>query len=507
MASADRLAGDAGVSVDELMANAGAAVARELRSRFPEARRALVLCGKGNNGGDGYVVARELQRELRVTVLEASGRPGSPAAAGARDELLEKGVRPSRLEPDAVRSWLEQVGADEGVVVDALLGSGLGRPLEGALEEVVRVVNAGAVPVVAIDVPTGVDADRATAPGEHVRADVTVQLAGAKVASAFHPARSAFSGARPGRPSESMVVDIGIPSGVLEEVSPTLYLDAPGVAAWLPRREATVHKYGVGTVTVVAGSRRYLGAAELTCRGAWRAGAGLVTLVADERHPAAWPETVHVAWPPEGGWPPTGLSARSAGAVVFGPGLDPHEHGSPLGMLRDVLDWAPGPVVLDAGALDPERLLSALPRAEGTSVITPHHGEAARLLAAIGSDVDIAYDPLGACRALAEATGAITVLKGPTTVIVAPDGREAVSDRGHPGMASGGTGDVLAGVLGALLAAPAGEAFERCCLSVFAHGRAGEVAAESRGLALIASDLTDVLPRVLMSIADAARAP
>lgn len=486
------------------MAAAGKAVAREVVSRFPEARRALVLCGGGNNGGDGYVAAGELLRELNVTVLEVSEEPRSAPAAAARASLLDRGGKPQALDTESVRSWLDGTSADEGVVVDALLGSGLRRPLEGRLEQVVRAVNEGDVPVVAVDVPTGVDADRATPPGEHVRADVTVQLAGAKVASVFHPARRAFSGARPEQPAEVVVIDIGIPSQVLADVSPTLLLDAPSVAAWLPGRAATAHKYSVGTVTVVAGSNRYLGAAELVCRGAWRSGAGLVTLVAAERHPSAWPETVLVPPHDDGQWPPNGLSEKSAGAMVIGPGLDPEAEGSLLARLGELLAWAPGPVVLDAGALQPDVLLTALPLGEATTVITPHHGEAARLLAAIGNEIDIADEPITAARALTQATGAITVLKGATTVIVTPDGREAVSARGHPGMASGGTGDVLAGVLGALLAAPGGDAFERCCLAVFAHGRAGEVAAEARATGLVASDLVDVMPRVLMGLAAAA---
>src|SRR5690606_19644104 len=162
---------------------------------------------------------------------------------------------------------------------------------------------------------------------------------------------------------------------------------------------------------------------------------------------------------------------------------DPSEPGSPLSRLREVLQWAPGPVVLDAGALAPDVLTDRLPRRKGTAVIMPHHGEATRLLATFGRQVDLALDPLEGARALTEVTGAITVLKGPTTVIVAPDGREAVSDRGHPGMASGGTGDVLAGALGALLAAPDGDPFQGFCLAVLDPQGVGEVAAEEIGRA------------------------
>ncbi len=502
MVSADRLAEQAGVSVHELMAAAGEAVAREVMSRFPRAERALVLCGPGNNGGDGYVAALDMARRLEVSVLEATSEPRTAAAAAARTQLLDRGQAPGPLEAEAVRRWLDDAARGAAVVVDALLGSGLKRPLDGVLSEVVDTVNEGAVPVVSIDVPTGIDADRAGVTGKHVRADVTVQLAGAKVASAFLPARAAFSGARGGEHADVVVADIGVPGQVLEDVSPTLFLDAHGVAAWLPLREPDAHKYEVGTVLVVAGSTRYLGAGELVCRGAWRAGAGLVTLVAKARHPAAWPETVVAAPGEPRDWPPPGLDARAANALVVGPGLDASDPDSPHRSLGRLLDWAPGPVVLDAGALRPDLLLAITPTSRKV-VITPHHGEARRLLAAVGSDVDPADDPLGAARALTHATGATTVLKGATTVIVAPGGQEAVSDRGHPGMASGGTGDVLAGALGALLAAPGCDVFERCCLAVFAHGRAGELAAEARGNGLVASDLVEVLPRVLIDIAEA----
>ena len=502
MAEADGRAAAGGVPVEDLMDAAGRAVAREVLARFPDAREALVLCGPGNNGGDGYVAARELTRSLGVTVLELTEAPSTPAARGARASLLERGVTPAPLTLEAVARWLVAADADEAVVVDALLGCGLKRPLEGLLLGVARTLNAEAVPVVAVDVPTGVDADRAVPPGDHVRADVTVQLAGAKVASAFHPARAAFAGAQSGRPSDVVVADIGVPAEVLAEVSPTLWLDEAAAAPWLPARAPDAHKYQVGTVTVVAGSRRYLGAAELACRGAWRAGAGLVTLVGRERHPAAWPETVVVAPPEDGAWPPAGLAPRAAQALVVGPGLDPEEAGSPLQGLGELLDWAPGRVVLDAGALAPQAIarhggaLRRLHARGAPAVLTPHVGEAARLLAGLGLDPDPRSDPLGAARSLAGATAAVVVLKGATTVVAAPDGREAVSDRGHPGLASGGTGDVLAGALGALLAAPGGDVFERACAAVLLHGLAGERAAQARGVGLVASDVADALAAV-----------
>ncbi len=499
MADADRLAARAGVPVPDLMEAAGRAVARAVLEGFGEARRLLCLCGAGNNGGDGYVAARELSGRLAVTVLEVRSEPSTPEARSAREALVAQGLTPAALTREAVRSWLE--GADPGstVVVDALLGSGLTRPLEGEVAAVVAEVNAADVPVLAVDVPTGVVAGRAVPPGDHVRADVTVQLAGAKVASAFHPARAAFSGARPGRPATVLVADIGVPEDVLESVSPTLYLDSETVVDWLPRRAPDAHKYDAGTVAVAAGSARYLGAGELVARGAWRAGAGLVTLVTPERHPAAWPETILVPSRPGDAWPPPGLGEKAADALVAGPGMDRDS----LPKLGDMLAWAPGRVVLDAGALELDSItrhvevLRELRRGGRPAVLTPHGGEAARLLTGLGSEHDVASDPLGAARALSSATDAVVVLKGAATVIAAPDGREAVSDRGHPGMASGGTGDVLAGVIGALLAAPGGDVFERACAGVYLHGLAGERAAAVSGVGLVASDVADALPSAL----------
>jgi NAD(P)H-hydrate epimerase len=502
MAEADRLAAASGVPVEALMGAAGRAVAREVRERFPGARRALVLCGPGNNGGDGYVAAATLAAHLEVALLEATEEPRTPAARGAREAALRAGLAPAPLSAGAVTAWLAAAEPDAAVAVDALLGCGLARPLGGVYAEAAAALNAGAVPVVSVDVPTGVDADRAAPPGEHVRADVTVQLAGAKVASAFHPARASFAGARPGRPSGVVVADIGIPAEVLASVSPTLWLDAETVAPWLPDRAPDAHKYEVGTVAVVAGSRRYLGAAELVCRGAWRAGAGLVTLVSRERHPAAWPETVLVPPADDGSWPPPGSSARASAALVVGPGLDPEETGSPLRGLGALLDWAPGRVVLDATALHPEALAPHLPALRrlaergAPAVLTPHAGEAARLLEGLGIDADVRGDQLGAGRALSAATAAVVVLKGATTVVASPDGRASVSDAGHPGLASGGTGDVLAGALGALLAAPGGDVFERACAAVHLHGLAGERAARDLGVGLVASDVADAIAEV-----------
>ncbi|HKI58822.1 MAG TPA: NAD(P)H-hydrate dehydratase [Trueperaceae bacterium] len=484
MRAADAAAADAGMPAQLLMEAAGRAVAEALRGRFPEGERALVLCGKGNNGGDGYVAARFLAAAgVDVRVLEMSDEPSSGDAAVARRALGAHGLAPAPLEEAPLEAALERCD----VVVDALLGSGLDRPLHGMLVRVVEKVTESGLPVVAVDVPTGVSADRTRPPGPHVRAALTVQLAGAKVASAFYPARAAFGA--------TVIADIGIPRELLEAASGVLLLDRTAVGAWMPERPPDAHKYTAGTVLVVAGSERYLGAAELACRAAYRGGAGLVTLAAAARAPGGWPEVVFqpLSWEEDDPLAALDeLEPKRAQSLVVGPGLDARA----LPWIPDLLRRFSGPAVLDAGALSPGAGLEEATRAHGSCVITPHVGEAAGLLRR--SAEDVLADPLGSASELAGRFGAVCVLKLAGAVIAAPDGRLAVSTRGHPGMAVGGTGDVLAGLLGATLGG--GDSFERAGLAAFLHGAAGELAAEGLGLGLVADDVVAALPDALAEL-------
>ncbi len=483
MREADERAVAAGVASETLMENAGAAVARALLRRYPGTRRAVVLCGKGNNGGDGYVCARRLLASgLEVEVLELSPEPNGADAARARAALVAAGGAPGRLTGvEDVRSLV----AESTVIVDALLGSGLDRPAAGRLGDLLSALAGLGAPVVAIDVPSGLTTDAPRVVGPHVTADMTVELAGRKVAGAFLPT-SRHYGAR-------VLAPIGIPGAVLAAVGAVTLLDADAVRAWLPTRPRSAHKYTAGTVTVVAGSGRYSGAAELACRGAWRAGAGLVTLVGPERHPSAWPETIFEQ--AQADTAASLIEPKRAAALVIGPGLA--EEFLPL--LPELLGLAPGPVVLDAAALGALAggALAGAALQPPAAVLTPHAGEAAALLGT--TTAAVADDPLAAANDLATRHGTMVVLKGATTAIAAPDGRLAVSERGHPGMAAGGTGDVLAGVVGAVLA-PAGgceEAFERACVAVWLHGVAGEIAARRFGVGLVASDVAAALPDAL----------
>ncbi len=485
MRSADAAAEAAGMPTLLLMEAAGRAVASAAAEAFEGARTVLVLCGKGNNGGDGYVAARYLAAAgMAATVLELAPRPAGGDAASARGALLAHGTSPEPLTLAALRDALTH--AD--LVVDALLGSGLDRPVEGELAALLTEVAASGLPVLAVDVPSGVASDSPVPPGVHLEADLTVQLAGAKLASAFFPARAAFG--------ETVVADIGIPQAVLEQASPVRLLDAGTAAGWLPARAPDAHKMSAGTVLVVAGSPRYLGAAELACRGAYRGGAGLVTLAAAGRAPSGWPEVVLEPLDWDDPAPLAALAdleAKRVQAAVIGPGLDPRA----LPWLPELLRRLPGPTVLDAGALATDEAVLQAIRAHGRCVLTPHVGEAARLLGRTAEQV--LAEPLASAAELAHALGAVCVLKLAGAVVAAPDGRLAVSTRGHPGMAVGGAGDVLAGLLGALLAG--GDPFERACAATYLHGRAGELAGERRGVGLIADDVANALPAAALELA------
>lgn len=490
MKAADQATAAAGIPAQLLMEAAGRAVADSVLRNFPACRRPLLLCGKGNNGGDGYVAARYLRMAGREpTVLEMSREPVSEDAATARAaclayfELDEAEGRDGfgELEPNSVGAALTSCD----LVIDALLGSGLARPVEGRLAALIARVGSAGLPVLSIDVPSGISADEPFPAGPHLVASVTVQLAGPKLASAFDPARGAFG--------RQEIAHIGIPAGILDAASGVRLL-TPGEVS-LPRRERDAHKYQVGTVLVVAGSPRYLGAAELACRGAYRAGAGLVTLASEARLPSSWPEIIFAAidWDDD---PASGLRAiepRRAQAIVAGPGLDARS----LATLPGLIAGRPVPWVLDAGALRPSNQLQAEVREHGDCVLTPHHGEAAILLDC-GTE-EIKADAMGAASKIAADWNATCVLKGGSTVIAGPRGSLAVSTEGHAGMATGGTGDVLAGVIGAFLAA-GGDVVAQSEAAVAVHGRAGLLAGKAHGTGMTARDLIAELPRGLRQL-------
>lgn len=484
MRAADSAAADAGIPLLLLMEEAGRAAAQAATTHFPSDIPVLVLCGKGNNGGDGYVAARHLLKTRRVHVLERSPTPTSEESSTMRDALLAHGLTPTPLESDTLKDALRE----HPLVLDALFGSGLTRALEDEVAEVVKLLGESGVNVLSLDLPSGLSADTGELLGPHVQATRTVQFAGAKISSLFYPAKAAF-GARE-------VADIGIPTALLEDQSSITVITTESVRVHLPTRSADTQKYEVGTVLVIAGSARYLGAAEMACRAALRGGAGLVTLAAEGGFPATWPEFIHerLEWDVAPLETVSRIGKNRAQVRLIGPGLDPRADE----LLPALIALSDAPTVLDAGALKGSDGWFEAVRAHGHCVLTPHTGEASKLLETETSAVN--RDPLRAAQRLAEHAGAIVVLKGATTVIAAPDGRTAVHEGGHPGMATGGTGDVLAGLLAAWCADDPSTLFDRACAGVCVHARAGVLAGARYGDGLIATDLVETIPQAWLEL-------
>lgn len=460
-----------GVPSAELMARAGAAAFAALRSRWPEARRIAVLCGTGNNGGDGYVLARLAQAAgLTVAVFrlgDAERLQGAAASAAA--ECRAAGVEISPYAGQSLR--------DRDVIVDALLGTGLDREVAGPYRDAIEAVNAGtAARVLAIDVPSGLHADTGRVLGAAVRADVTVSFIGLK--------QGLFTGEGPELAGEVEYSDLGLPDALLSRIDPAAVRLSWGVlGALLAPRRRTAHKGDYGHVLVVGGGHGMMGAALLAAQTAARAGAGLVSVATRAVHAPllsmARPELMSHGVERTSELRPL---LERADVVAIGPGLGRSDWGRSLfGHLLD----APHRLVLDADALN---LLAAEPMRREDWVITPHPGEAARLLGVAAAEVQ--RDRYAAVRALQARYGGVAVLKGAGSLVCGPNGAVAVCTAGNPGMASGGMGDVLTGLIAGLLAQGL-DLSDAAGLGVLLHAEAGDRAAAEGGgeRGLLASEL------------------
>jgi hydroxyethylthiazole kinase-like uncharacterized protein yjeF len=485
MGKVDRRAIAAGpFSGRALMENAGRAVLREILARFPGVRHHAVLCGPGNNGGDGYVVARLLaETGLPVTVFaEGSPGPGSDAAIAA--ERFAGTVRPlAEFQPH--RDWL---------VVDALYGAGLSRELSADARRAANVSAEVGSTVIAIDVPSGLDGATGKLDTGAFRADLTVTFVRRKPGHLLEPGRSACG--------ELVLADIGIGDGVVAEVGSKTFGNVPALwLPYLPRPATDTHKYRRGHCAVFSGGPSSTGAARLAALSAARAGAGAVTVLAGKEAVAANAAHLTAVMVREavGMGDVLGfIEERKVASLVFGPGLG--RRPKVASFLLELLESAPAQVatVIDAdgisvleGRLDEFVLaLKARPR---PAVLTPHEGEFARLFPGIASDD--ALSKLERARRAAKSVSAVVVLKGPDTVIAAPDGRAAINANGAPWLATAGSGDVLAGVIGGLLAQGM-PAWEAACAAVWIHAEAGARA----GAGLVADDLPQALAPVLRDL-------
>jgi NAD(P)H-hydrate epimerase len=510
MRSVDRRAIDElGIPSLELMEAAGRGVAERLLEELPELQDApvAVLCGKGNNGGDGLVVARHLRAAgVAAEAYLLSAADGlSPDAAANLDAAHAAGVpvHEVRDADDWERMHAAVIAA--GLVVDAILGTGVRGGARGLAGRVIEDLNAASARVASIDLPSGLNADSAVVEGPAVRAERTFTLCRPKLALVGRPAADCAGC--------WTVVDIGIPDAAVAPEPTTLeWLDAGLARELLPARPQAAHKGNMGHLLALAGSRGKSGAAVLLARGALRAGAGLVTVAAPAAvQPLIAVQQAEVMVDPLPETPNGGLSLDGLGAVrellgsrdalALGPGLGTEP--DTRRFVLEILEAAQGPVAIDAdglNALAEEGAFAPDPAARKTRpwVLTPHPGEAARLLSTTAATIQ--DDRIGAARRLAEIGSAVVVLKGQRTLVAEPGGRVAVNAAGNPGMATGGSGDVLTGIVGAFLARGLSP-WDAARLAVFLHGDAGDRAAVVFGQeSLIAGDIVDHLPHAFEAL-------
>jgi ADP-dependent NAD(P)H-hydrate dehydratase / NAD(P)H-hydrate epimerase len=496
---------DLGIASLVLMENAGRQVVAAIETLYPDLseRRIAIVCGKGNNGGDGFVVARTmLLRGFDVSVF-LIGRVAE-VAGDARINLDILGRLGQTVVEVADETAWELHGAEisgHDLIIDAMFGTGLTTPLTGFYETVVADLNESGVPIVAIDLPSGMSADTADLIGDCIDAAVTVALGAPKLPLVLPPAET--------KSGEVVIADIGIPGDVFEQLEgPRLeLLTRQQMRALIQPRAPDAHKGDFGRVLVVAGSLGKTGAAVLCAQGALRAGAGLVT-VASPRSCQPTIAAHAVEYMTEGlDETPEGTVHYSAADVVLGIDAEVVVAGPGLGrgegvttFVRELLDKCEGPLVLDADALnafadEPALLVGR----EGRDlIITPHPGEMARL---VGCSVeDVQADRIGMARDFAKRHKLYVVLKGYRTLVVTPDEQVFVNPTGSPGMATGGTGDVLAGMIGAWLAQLL-DAEAACKLAVYLHGTAGELAdADSGEVSMTAGDLVDHIGDAILEV-------
>jgi NAD(P)H-hydrate epimerase len=465
-----------GLGADELMRRAGAASWRVVMERWPDAQRIGVVCGPGNNGGDGYVLAecaRAAGREAVVVTLREGASRSDPARALHAEWIARGGVvHPFDGAVPGMDLW-----------VDALFGIGLTHPPDRQAAMLIDAINASASPVFALDVPSGVDADTGRTPGAAIQADVTLQL--------IVPKRGLSTGAARMFTGTLLLDALRLPSGLLAtEPHDAILLRGEALAAWLPRRGRDTNKGDFGHVLCAGGDHGSGGAILLGAQAALRSGAGLVSVATRQSHVpallAAQPEAMTHAVEASADF---AALLQRAGVVAIGPGLGQGAWGRAL--YADALGCGK-PLVVDADALN---LLAQDPQPLEDAILTPHPGEAARMLGV--SAATIQRDRYGAARVLAERYRSVVVLKGAGTVIAAPGEVPAVIDAGNPGMATGGMGDLLTGVIAALRAQGL-PAFEAAVCGALLHGAAGDAAARDGGgeRGLLPSDLLPHLRRL-----------
>ncbi|MDZ7372476.1 MAG: NAD(P)H-hydrate dehydratase [candidate division KSB1 bacterium] len=505
MAAMDREAiEEIGIPGVVLMENAGLGVVSVIQDMLGSVagRRVAIVCGKGNNGGDGYVVARHLHNagcDVDVYLL------AEPEAVRGDARVHLDVIRNMGIPVHVVRSTDDfDPSPEPHLVVDAIFGTGITGPVQGLPAEIIRKINGLGVPVVAVDLPSGLNADTGAVEGPCVAARRTVTMAQIKRGLVLPPGRD-YAG-------QVHVVDIGMPRSLKSATRVRTFLvDRSDAVRALPRRPSDAHKNRVGLVYVVAGSTGMTGAATLTALSALRAGSGLVYLgipgslnpilevkateVITHPLPEATPGTLAAE-----AWPLLEERLQNVHVAAVGPGLGTHP--STAQLVERIVQLAPVPLVLDADGLNNlSGRTELLASRRWPTVITPHPGELSRLCGL--STREILADRIEVARRFAQEWRVVLVLKGSPTVTASPDGNVYVNTTGNAGMATGGSGDVLTGIIASLMGQGLG-ALEAAWLGVYVHGLAGDVARERLGqMGMIAGDILRAVPSVLRALENA----
>jgi len=499
-----RTINDIGIPGIVLMENAGRGTCEHVRSYFPEipGKRIIVLCGRGNNGGDGFVIARCFHNagfNVKAFLFADRARVSGDALTNL-DAFTAMGGSVEEIGDE--QQW-KDAGShvlNAGLVIDALLGTGLSSEVMGLYRRVIEDINhASCIPVVAVDIPSGIDATTGAVLGTAVRADLTCTFGLPKMGLILFPGAE-YAGSLE-------VVDIGIPRSLVSSAAITAHLmDQSGPGCFLPARAADSHKGTYGHALILAGSPGKTGAAAMASQSAMRAGAGLVTLgVPRTLNGILEAKLTEVMTEPlpdfgEGFLGPEswhGVQAVMGGkqAIALGPGIG--DRGGTNELVYNILQEAAVPVIVDADALNAlAKNRDVLKKAKAPLILTPHPGEMARLAGTTTSAIQC--DRVEQARKFSREFGAIVVLKGARTVIAEPSGHVYLNPTGNPGMASGGMGDVLTGIITGLAAqgiSPSAAAQ----LGVFIHGRIGDALAGKRApIGLLATDLIDMIPEALL---------
>ena len=487
-----------------LMENAGLKVADAIERKYGplKGKYVYIFAGSGNNGGDGMVVARHLfNQKVKAKIFLLAEKKNIKGDAATNLAITEKmGIPMREITSPAFVESLEKELAKADIVIDALLGTGAEGAPRGLMKKVIDLINKHSKNTVAVDIPTGIDADTGEVRGEAIKAEYTVSLAYPKRGLYLYPGMD-YAG-------EIEIVDIGIPTGLEEDKINSELLTLAGISKKLFFRKPSSHKGSFGHLLVIAGSPGMTGAASLTALSALRVGAGLVTLgIPEDLNPILETKLTEVMTLPlpqskdktlcKEGFEKIKDFSQKCKAMAIGPGISSTKQTKEL--ISTIIDQLDIPLVIDADGINVlAGELSLLKKYKASLIITPHPGEMGRLVGA--SVEEIQKDRIGFTMALARRIGAIVVLKGARTVIASKEGNSWVNLTGNPGMATGGSGDILTGIIGGLLAQKLSP-LEAAKTGVYLHGYAADLAAQKKGeISLIASDTLETIPEAIRRI-------